>query len=927
MSTTTKKPAKRGGVNYKNVDRREAYQISLAHIDPPIFASGPTNAEWVARYGVDVKLGDVYYNSGSSYAPSVCTVADSTTPTWASVGAAATVTLQAAFANGKVITGATTAENAFCVGDATDYFKFYLNTVANDLIITSVHSSNITIAPAANLVLAPVSAATTLTGTLDVSSTFTVATNKLSVNATTGTLTSTGAFISTATTGDMIVINTDKFKVAAATGNVTIAGNCAVGGTITGTYSGIFAGTFNGTFTGIAWNANPVITLTATTGQGVNVNGQTVTSGDILYLSGDSSLTGAGGYWIRGYNTVTSSNAFSIASDGAFTIAGTAGSAALTISAGSIAVTGSAAITGRAESDVLMALTRSNSATGGNAITIAMGSSTVAGNAIGISYAGAGTGDAVSIVMTNANVAAGALVITSASAPTDAVIDLTVTGGNGGYAIDITSTAGHNGAHVINVTNGGAYSNNLINLGYASNNATGDAISITMTSAAVTAQALVVTGKAAATAPLVSLTGSGAAAGDVLYLYNTSGDATARTLNIFEHGTSTNEIVYISMDTAFAGDALSINMANAAVTANAVVVAGVAASTASLVSLTGSGASGGNILYISNTPSHAAANSIYITNAGTVAHNALAVVYSAASIGDAINVAMANAGAASQALVITSNVAHSGVLVSIGATGSLAGGTGKICSVTYDTGTLAVATSGYMLDLVDTTAATATSYAMHIACTSNEALYVQTGIAKFDEAIQTAGVTSTGAVTTTDAVSGGTVKVVGGRAYSAAASGTTHTNTTDETVLGTFTIKANSIKANTIVKVRYSVTTPSTNAADTYTVRLRLGPSTLTGTALITTAATDVVNNDVSVGDFQLVGRAAPGATAECVGCGMYSNFAATGAGAGGAMLTAYLAETNFATNGDLLCEVTGDWSAANAADQAHLDFLFVEII
>jgi hypothetical protein len=933
MSTYTKKPTGvrgRGPVDYKKVARDVTREISLAHIDPPIFSSAvadPTNADWQARYDCDVKLGDIYYDSNASYQPKVCTVVGSS-PTWAAIGSVAALTLQGAFANGKVISGATSAANAMQVGGSNDKILLY-EEASNDVRITTTAGADLTIAPNDDLVLAPTGGDVTLTGTLDVSSTFTVATNKLSVNATTGTVTSTGNYVTSNTADEnafAVPANGSKFKVNASTGTVTIAGDCAVTGNITGT----FTGTFSGTWSSSTWNANPTITVSATTGQGLTVDGRTVTSGDIVYLICDSSLTGGGGYFLRGYNTTTAATAFSIASDGTLTIAGTAGSNSLVVSAGAISVTGSEAISGRASNDNLLALTRSNSATGGSAISVAMGSATVAGHGLAITWGGAGTGDAINIDMTN-NVAGGALVLTGAGSRTDSLIDIVDVPASGANTITISATAAHNSGHVIDISDTGAYSNNVINIAYSGNNATGDAIAIAMTAAAATANAISITGKSAATVPLVTMTAAGGAAGDAIYIASTAGNAAARALHIYEHGTSTNEIIKVYTDTTYGGDALLIDLTGSAAGAQAIVItdnARGANATAPTVSLTTATGNAGYALSVANTSSHNSGHVVYLSESGTTSHNVIGCVLGGAFTGDVLNIAMANGGAASQAIVVTSNVAHSGNLVSVAATGNLAGGTGKVASLTYATGTLASATSGFLLDIADTSGARATSYCVQISSTDNEALYVSSGVVKITEAISAdGGVTAAGRITTTDGVASGTAKVVGGRASAAVASGTTHTNTTDETVLGSFTIKANTIKQGTVVKVLFGIITPSTNAADTYTVRLRLGPTTLVGTALITTSAVDVANNDVVVGSFQLVGRAAPGAAAECVGCGMYSNPAAYGAGVGGAMLTAYLAETNFATNGDLLLEVTGDWSAANAADQAHLDYMYVEIV
>lgn len=179
-------------------------------------------------------------------------------------------------------------------------------------------------------------------------------------------------------------------------------------------------------------------------------------------------------------------------------------------------------------------------------------------------------------------------------------------------------------------------------------------------------------------------------------------------------------------------------------------------------------------------------------------------------------------------------------------------------------------------------------------------------------------------LTTTDGVASGTAKRVGGLSYCQVAAGTAHTNSTDEAVLGAFDIPANTIKQGTVVKVRYQGIATATNSTDTLTVVLRCGPTTLIGQALITHAATDVADGDIFEGEFTLVGRAAAGAAAACVGVGSFSGLGAAGTPTRHA---AYLATTNFATNGVLKMEVTADWSVANAGNSCRLDVLTVEVI
>ena len=179
----------------------------------------------------------------------------------------------------------------------------------------------------------------------------------------------------------------------------------------------------------------------------------------------------------------------------------------------------------------------------------------------------------------------------------------------------------------------------------------------------------------------------------------------------------------------------------------------------------------------------------------------------------------------------------------------------------------------------------------------------------------------TGAVTTTNGIAGGTARAVGGKAYAMTAAGTALTNSTDETVLGSYTLPASSIVAGSVLKIRYQGIATATNANDELTVRLRIGGTTLTGQACITHPAVDAANNNIFTGEFTLVGRAAAGAAAACVGVGSYSAIAATG----GAVLATYLGSTNFATNAALLVEVTGQWSVANNNNSCRLDVLVVE--
>lgn len=183
------------------------------------------------------------------------------------------------------------------------------------------------------------------------------------------------------------------------------------------------------------------------------------------------------------------------------------------------------------------------------------------------------------------------------------------------------------------------------------------------------------------------------------------------------------------------------------------------------------------------------------------------------------------------------------------------------------------------------------------------------------------------ALTCADNVASGTAKRVGGLAYCLAAAGTAHTNSTDEAVLASYELPANSIKAGTVVKIRYQGIATAQAGATTLTVNLRIGPTTLTGTVVQTHAAHAITENDIFAGEFTLVGRATPGAAAACVGFGMFGPTADAYDADGTLGFNAnMLASTNFATNGALKIELCADWSAADASS-CRCDIFIVEVI
>lgn len=185
------------------------------------------------------------------------------------------------------------------------------------------------------------------------------------------------------------------------------------------------------------------------------------------------------------------------------------------------------------------------------------------------------------------------------------------------------------------------------------------------------------------------------------------------------------------------------------------------------------------------------------------------------------------------------------------------------------------------------------------------------------------GTAFTTRVTTTDGVTSGTARVVGGRAYTNTAASAAITNTITETLFDAqYSIPANTLKAGTLVRIRYQGIATATNSTDTLAVKLYIGG--LSGTALISHAATDVANNDVFSGEMSLICRDA-GATGHIVGAGSYKSVPAAAGTA--TYKDAVLASTVIDTTAAQVVGVSATWSVANAGNSCRLDFLSVEIL
>lgn len=160
------------------------------------------------------------------------------------------------------------------------------------------------------------------------------------------------------------------------------------------------------------------------------------------------------------------------------------------------------------------------------------------------------------------------------------------------------------------------------------------------------------------------------------------------------------------------------------------------------------------------------------------------------------------------------------------------------------------------------------------------------------------------------------------RSYALAAAGAALTGSAAETDLGTVSLAANTIKAGTVIRIRYQGIATAQAGSTTLTVKLKIG-----STVLLTHAAHAVAANDIFCGEFTLVGRAAPGAAAACVGWGLFGPTADDFDQDGTlGMQAKILASTNLATNGALAVAVTGQWGGADASS-CRLDVMTVEVL
>jgi hypothetical protein len=178
----------------------------------------------------------------------------------------------------------------------------------------------------------------------------------------------------------------------------------------------------------------------------------------------------------------------------------------------------------------------------------------------------------------------------------------------------------------------------------------------------------------------------------------------------------------------------------------------------------------------------------------------------------------------------------------------------------------------------------------------------------------------TGRLTTSDGVTSGTARVVGGLAYSNTAASTAVASTSAETVFDTnYAIPANTLKAGTVVRVRFQGIQTALVGTDTLAFKLYIGGSA--GTALLTSAATTGVSNGTIQGECTLICRTA-GTTGTFVSTGTYKVVSAEGTMT---VKDDIQASTTINTQAQQLVTATATFNTTNA-NSVRMDLFTVEI-
>jgi len=156
--------------------------------------------------------------------------------------------------------------------------------------------------------------------------------------------------------------------------------------------------------------------------------------------------------------------------------------------------------------------------------------------------------------------------------------------------------------------------------------------------------------------------------------------------------------------------------------------------------------------------------------------------------------------------------------------------------------------------------------------------------------------------------------------YTNTAASAAVTASSTETLFSTFaTIPANSLRPGSLIRIRWQGIATATNSTDTLAIKAYIGG--LTGTLLFTHVATDVANDNVFQGDYEVILRTV-GASGTMVGCGWGKSIPAAEGTA--TFKDDILASTAIDTTVDKVVGISATWSSTNAGNSCRLDFLRV---
>ena len=159
--------------------------------------------------------------------------------------------------------------------------------------------------------------------------------------------------------------------------------------------------------------------------------------------------------------------------------------------------------------------------------------------------------------------------------------------------------------------------------------------------------------------------------------------------------------------------------------------------------------------------------------------------------------------------------------------------------------------------------------------------------------------------------------------YALLSAGTALTNSTTETVLGSYEIPANGLQAGKVYQLSGAVVATATNSTDTLRIRVRVGPTTLTGTVVADSGAVDVANGDVVAWSLTATVRNT-GSTSVVLVSGFCSAPGAEGTATARVAFESLSIDSAVAQK----IEATGVWSVANAGNSCRCDsFVVAEMV